>query len=381
MKKVLLNIVLGVFCAALIGCNASEKASNKFTKSYTLIKEPVHKSLFFSGTIKPLRERPLVSPTDAVIESFDYRYGQLVKKGSIVATLSSSQLQKQYSDALTEYLKAKDNYNISRSKFTGTQSLWNSGLLSKNNFLSEKSSVNTARISLLQATTKLKEMITKTEGDNSTTFSALNIAEFAKVQQALTAEHNKIHVKAPISGILLYPPKSSEEKTGVLALGSSLKSGQLIGLIGDVSGLTIEIDVPEIDIVKIHTGMKAKVTGVALGNNVFLGELIAVNAQASTSSGNALPSFNATIQVKHLKEEERSWVKIGMSASIELIIEGAVSISIPIQAIEQQKNSSVVRVKKADGTIDVRRITTGSAEADRVAVESGLAVGEVVVYD
>ena len=42
---------------------------------------------------------------------------------------------------MTDYLKAKDSDTIAKAKFTGTQDLWGSGLLSKNNYLSEKSNV------------------------------------------------------------------------------------------------------------------------------------------------------------------------------------------------------------------------------------------------
>ncbi|WP_232220322.1 efflux RND transporter periplasmic adaptor subunit [Legionella tunisiensis] len=91
----------------------------------------MQKTLYFSGTIQPLQESTLTSPMDAIVETMHYHYGQLVKKGDIVVTLNSTDLQRQYNDTLTEYLKAKDNFTVAKAKFIGTQELWDAGLLSK----------------------------------------------------------------------------------------------------------------------------------------------------------------------------------------------------------------------------------------------------------
>lgn len=75
-----------------------------------------------------------------------------------------------------------------------------------------------------------------------------------------------IHLKAPNDGVLLYPPKAGEDKSVRVSVGASVKSGQVIGLIGDLSGISIEIDVPEIDITQVQAGMNATVRGLLLVN-------------------------------------------------------------------------------------------------------------------
>lgn len=94
-----------------------------------------------------------------------------------------------------------------------------------------------------------------------------------------------IHLKSPRDGVLLYPPKAGEDKSVRVNVGSTVKSSQVIGLIGDLSGISIEIDVPEIDITQIQTGMNAVVSGVAFGKYPLKGQLVAVNAQASNNNG------------------------------------------------------------------------------------------------
>ncbi len=74
-----------------------------------------------------------------------------------------------------------------------------------------------------------------------------------------------------------------------MTVGSTIKSGQVIALIGDLKGISVEIDVPEIDIDKIRPGMQATISGVAFGRHQLKGKLVAVNAQASNTSTEDYP--------------------------------------------------------------------------------------------
>lgn len=379
MKTIQLLLMFLLSCI-LIACDGDKKPVPKTVQTYVVKREAIHKNLFFTGTIQPLRESTLSAPFDAVVQTMNYHYGQLVQQGDVVMTLDSADLQKQYNDTLTEYLKAKDSYNISKAKFVGTKDLWDAGLLAKNNYLSEKSSVDTARVTLMQATRKLGEMLEKMDDQGKQDLSSLDIAEFDKVRQAFTGQHNLIHLKATGSGILLYPPKNGDDKTDKLNVGSTVKAGQVIALIGDLSGISVEIDIPEIDIDKIHPGMKAAITGVALGNEALHGEVVAVNAQASATSG-TLPSFTAIVEVKQLNNEQKMRVKVGMSAAIALAVDTENQLQIPIAAVKQNKGSTVVKVKAKDGTVSEKVVATGSAEADKVIVLAGLDENETIIYD
>lgn len=376
-KLTVVFILLGLLTAC---GSADRKKTEARMQRYVVKAEPLHKTLYFTGTIQPLGESSLICPMDAVVETMPFHYGQTVKKGEVIFTLSSHELQKQYNETLTDYLKAKDNYSVAQTKFTGTQELWDAGLLSKNNFLSEKSSLATARVALMQATSKLTEMLEKIDDSAAQNLSKLSITEFDKVRQALTGNHNLIRLKAPRDGILLYPPKTGEDKSGKLTVGTSVKAGQVIALVGDLSGLSVDIEIPEIDIDKMHTGMRAKITGIALGKQILEGEVVAVNAQASTVATAALPSFSAVVEVKTLNESQRPWVKVGMSASIEIDIDEKEQLVVPIAALIQEKGRAVVNIQSKDGAVK-RIITTGAAQADKVVVAAGLKAGEVIVYD
>ncbi|MBA2655390.1 MAG: efflux RND transporter periplasmic adaptor subunit [Tatlockia sp.] len=376
-NSILVIILLGLLTSC--GSQQSQK-KNSGQKTYEVKTQPVHNRLYFSGTIQPLQESALTTPLSAVVQTMHYHYGQQVKKGDIILTLISSELEKQYDATLTDYLKAKDSYAIAQAKFTGTQDLWNAGLLAKNTFLSEQSGLASSRVALMQATRKLKEMMENIDHEGVDKLSTLNIAEFEKVRQALAGHHNSINLKAPSDGVLLYPPKTSESQ-GKLTVGTTLKAGQVVALVGDLTGIRIEIDIPEVDIDKIHSGMLAKVTGIALGKQVLKGTLVAVNAQASSTNGSALPTFSAVVEVKLLNEIQRSWIKVGMSSSIEIAVDSEEQLLIPIAALKLEKGKSIVNLQEKDGSLKQRIVTTGAAQTDKVVIASGLKPGDVVAYD
>lgn len=361
------------------GCHQNRPAKGSKTHTFTVKQETLHKSLYFTGTIQPLKEQSITCPMNAVIQSVQVHYGQWVKKGEIIATLHSPELQKQYNEALTTYLKAKDDYSIAQAKFAGTQSLWDAGLIAKNNFLNEQSSLATTRITLMQAKLRLADMVVKVDEEHALAFSSLTLSEFSEVKNALKGEHNTIHLKAPINGLLLYPPKSTDESTRQLSTGMSLKSGDVFALVGDLTGIQVEINIPEVDIAYVQPGMKAHITGVALANTVLDGHVVAVNAQASNNDNNGLPSFHAIIEVPRLLPKDRPLIKVGMSASIELMIEEKKALFIPIHAVHYSEGHSIVTVKTKEGPVTTRIITTGSAQANTVVVLSGLQEGDVII--
>ncbi|MFA6301582.1 MAG: efflux RND transporter periplasmic adaptor subunit [Legionella sp.] len=381
MNKYCTCMIAAILSGFLFACSNHDQKKTVTATSYQVKPMPLHKSLHFSGSIQPIREYTLSTPMEAVVETMNFHYGQRIKKGDVILTLSSTELQKQYNDTLTEYLKCKDAYAIAKAKFIGTQDLWDSGLLSKNNYLSEKSGVTTSRVTLMQATRKLNELLEKMNDKTLRDVSSLSLADFDKLKQILGARHNLIQIKAPGNGVLLYPPKSGDDKTARVTVGATVKSGQVLGLVGDLQGISVEIDVPEIDIEKIRPGMQATISGIAFGKHQLKGKLVAVNAQASTVSSGGLPSFTAVVEVSHLTAEQQPYIKVGMSATIELSVDSQNELLIPIAAVKRDKGNSVVLVQLAKGETEKRIITTGAAQADSVVVETGLKAGEVVVYD
>lgn len=375
MKYLLLLLLI-----AITACNEAPKKGGQKTHQYKVKAVPITHTLHFTGNFQPLQEAAIINPMNGTIQNMFYHYGESVKKNDVIAIINSSELQKQYGDTLTEYLKAKDNFAIVQAKFIGSKNLWLEGLLSKNTYLSERSTLNSARVALMESQRKLAELLERLEESSFKNLSALSISDFIQVQKAFNRPHSLIYLKAPISGLLLYPPKASEDKLNLARVGAPLKAGQVLALVGDLSGVSIEIEVPEIDVIKLHRGMSANIIGVALEGEELKGRVVAVNAQTSETNTNGLPTFKAIIEVPSLTTRQQQLIKVGMSAEIELTVEDSHQLAIPIQAVKQQAGKSLVEILEKSHT-RMQIVTTGSTLADQVVIKSGLKSGDIIQYE
>jgi hypothetical protein len=148
---------------------------------------------------------------------------------------------------------------------------------------------------------------------------------------------------------------------------------------GDLTGVSIEIDVPEIDITALKVGMPAIVRGVALGKEALQGTLVAINAQASTTNNTSLPTFTANVEVKHLSPTQQDVIKVGMSATVELTMNSTNKLLIPVAAIYLQNGKNFVQRHTSDGQIIEQPIITGAVHDKQVIVESGLKLGDEII--
>ena len=362
----------------LLACS-KQKVLPNVAKTYAVKTSTVHKDLHFSGIIQPIKEYEITTPMTAVVKTVHYQYGQALQKDQVVFTLFSMDLQRQYQEKLTSYLKSKDRYSILRSKFHGTETLWKEGLESRNNYLNEQSTLVIARIAFIQDLRQLSDLIAKTEEGESQDLAKLSFTEFDKVRLALNSQHNIISLKSPNTGVLLYPPSDDSTQTRMNP-GRTVKANQVLGLIGDLSGIRIEISVPEIDISDIKIGMPAIIRGVAFGRQELHGSIVAINAQASANN-EGLPSFMAVIEVPTLTADQKSWIKVGMSAEIELLIKNRDKLLVPTAAIKSKTGQTWVTVKTPNGKTSPRSVITGTVDNDQVVIIGGLSVGDEVIYD
>lgn len=377
------NYVYQWLCLFLLcGLTAcGQSGSNNKLKTFEIHTSTVRDVLHFTGTVQPLHEVTLTSPVDGIMESVHYPFGQQVKKGEAVFTLNSASLQKQYNDALTDYLKAKDNFSIAKTKFTGTEDLWKAGLISKNNYMSETSNLNTTHVTLMQALHTLSALLEKSGDSSADKLTELNLADFEKVQHALKMQHHLIQFRAPINGVVLYPPISGDTKSHHLMVGSTVKAGQALALIGDLTGILIEIDIPEVDINKIKPGLPAIVRGVAFFQQELKGTLKTITSQAAVTSTGTLPSFQATVEVTSLNPEQRDWIKVGMSTTVEIAVSHAAQLMVPIAAVHLVHGERFVRIRTPNGSIKEQKVITGTATADSVSILEGLKSGDVLIYE
>lgn len=380
MKKLLIIIS----CLSLIACGRPKPHGQQHGRDEQRIVKITtsgfDQTLYFSGTIKPLSLASVTTPYDSVIKEKKVNFGQTVKSGEHLFTIESPQLEKEYDQSLSSYLKAKDDLSMATTKFSGTQDLYQLGLISKNEYLSQESNLSNLKIALIQKERDLEEMFSKIGRTDVDLIKKLKISDTEGVSKALEDKLGQIPIYAPASGVFLEPPKTTGDNDKTLEIGSDVKQGSPLGLIGNMDGVTISIKISEIDLQKITPGLKAVITSIAFPSEELKGEIVRINSQASSTGGamGALPTFAGEVLVPKLTAAQKKLIKVGMTAKVEVKIKQEASIRVPLNAVFQDQGKLFIKVR-VNGKFQSVPVITGPASADRVIIKEGLKDGDEIL--
>lgn len=377
-------IVLMLFFLCLTACGSSDKTA--VTGKQETIKvepKPLTTSLYYSGTVQPFKTIVVISPAEGVIQEASFHYGDIVKQGQLLFTISSEKFQTDYKSALMQYLKSKNEFDTSNVQLKEGDFLHKNQLISDDDFKTKQTSYYNAQLSYIQAKDTLAAML-KQMDVKGFRLDELTIENIEKINQAMHAQGDKqmLRVTSPVDGVVLLPSKSdsTDDSTKKIGKGDAVKQGDVIAVVGDISGLTIRVNVNEFNINQIKVGQKVQVTGPAFGSFTLQGEISGVDRQAQSSQG-GMPTFPIEVTVPKMTVEQQGIIHAGMSAKVQIDIEGPPQITIPIQAVFEKKGVPYVKVKNArSGKIEDVAVKTGQTTEDAVVIESNLNKGDEVVF-
>lgn len=378
MAKKLLSIIFVLLM--LNACGSNDNSSTGKDRVLTVESNVLSTSLFFSGTIQPLKTNVVTSPAEGVIDDMAFHYGDDVKPNQLLFVISSEKFKTDYKNALMQYIKAKNEFTNARSQLTESTFLHKNQLISDDDFKSKQSNYYNAQLSMVQAQDALTLMI-KQLAVPGINLDQLNIENISKITQAMNVQggSQKLRVIAPLSGVALLATKSGGgEETKKLEKGDQVKQGDVLAVIGDVNGLSIRISVNEFNINQLKVGQKVKVTGAAFPDIVLDGQITGLDHQGQVATG-GMPSFPVEIVVPKLTPAQLAVIHIGMSAKVEIRIEQPKQITVPINAIVQKQGGTFVRKQDEHGKMQEVAVKTGATTMDEVVIESGLRMGDKIL--
>jgi macrolide-specific efflux system membrane fusion protein len=223
-----------------------------------------------------------------------------------------------------------------------------------------------ADISAAQASTNLANATTTTADQAQVAYlNARNAdAKAIAAEAALRAQAAFASLVAPADGIV----------TAVnVRVADTASSSTAISLAS--STLQVTTSIVESDIGKISTGQKATVTISAV--DASLGGTVSAIAPSGSASGN---SGVVSFSVQVLLDAPPDSVRPGMSADVSVVTASATNVlAIPSRALSGSAGNYTVRVMAADGTVAARSVTVGLVTSSLAEIQSGLQAGEQVV--
>lgn len=182
-------------------------------------------------------------------------------------------------------------------------------------------------------------------------------------------------ITAPISGTVIEKNTKAGDKV------DGIDSGTL-AVLYDLSCLTLQVNVSELDIGKVREGQQVELTADALPGRTFQGVVDRVSINGTTTNG--FTTYPATIRV-----EEYGDLKPGMNVSATILGDTASgALTVPVPAVSRGNKVLVVPAGALgeDGTLtdpsllEERTVTLGVSDGQYIQVTGGLAEGDTVAY-
>lgn len=191
-------------------------------------------------------------------------------------------------------------------------------------------------------------------------------------------------IRAPMSGIVISRNMREGELTTAV---SYYGEGAAIVTIGDLSTMLVKVDLNEVDVDKLRTGLEVKITVDALPDARYTGRLTRIAPASQVQQrepGSTIVRFPIEVTVEDADEALRP----GMTANVEVICESVKDVLwVPNDALfekedeEGKKFVSIVPAEEKEngkGETEDREVTTGLSNDSRTEIRSGLAEGEKV---
>ena len=256
------------------------------------------------------------------LQSLNVKEGSTVRKGQVLARVSSAQMESTQRSAQATLEQAQDAYERLKK-------------VHDNGSLPE---------------IKWREMVANLEKAQA----ALDLAN------AMLADNT---ITAPFSGTVA--SLNAE-------LGENITPLKPVMRIINTEGLTVKISVPENEIAKVRVGDTAEVVVPALGDRRFMGKVTEKSMTASL--------LTHSYPVKVLIEQPDEELVPGMISKVVLSADVSTGIIVPANAILTNEDGRFVWVAE-EGRATRRNITISGYSGSGVIVSEGLQAGDVVIVE
>lgn len=277
----------------------------------------------------------IVPRLSGIVESVSANAGDVVRKGQVLAVISSHAL----ADQRSESIAAQQRLALARTTFAREKTLWEEKISAEQDYLQARNAMQEADIAAQSARQKLAAL-------GATTNTTGNLTRY--------------EIRSPIDGTV------TDKR---IAIGASLKDDTTIFIVADLSSVWADIVVPAKDLNAVRTGQQANVKAIAFdheasGTLSYVGAL--VGAQTRTASARIV-----------LPNPKGVW-RPGLPVTVNLVLASVdVAIAVPVEAIQTINDAPVV-FGRHDESFDARPLTLGRSDGVFTEVLDGLRAGEQI---
>lgn len=325
------------------------------------------------GNVEPMTTVAVRSQVEGTLLSVAFTPGQEVKKGQVLFTIDPRPFQAQLSQAEANLLKAmaavKQGQDIVERDMA---TLNNDRVIAKRDAtLVEAGVIPREQYDNDEAKLKADEATVRADQSAVANLQAAQKAEQANVENA-RVQLSYTTIRSPIDG-----------KTGnlVVTTGNLVRANDTTPMvtITTSSPIYVTFSVPERDLVRIRQASGKEgltVDGQIPGDesNPAKGKLSLVDNTVDPTTGTVRLKATFINQDRRLYPGQFVNVVLTLGTDTQAVV-------VPSQAVQIGQDKSFVYVAKADGTVEMRTVQTGTTVESMTVISDGLKPGEQVVTD
>lgn len=405
MKRlpVLLAVIIGIAIVLVVAkfANRGEQTSLP-VKLITVHRGSFQTRLAENGVVQHPRTATIPTLVAGNVAQFFAKPGDSVGAGQLLATIENPALESTAAGSQADYTSAVANIRTARineqnarvtyvaqvqtarSNLDEAQRVYNADValfrnraIPRNQVDADRATLEKMRVAYDQAVRQLQLGAVTGYGENSVQYAQAAAEKAAIANRANQEQVAFTRISAPFSGIIQSIATQPNDPLTALRPGDPVSAGQMLFTIAESSGYIVKAQVDEQDIINVHVGQGALVSGQDFPGKQIAGRvaLIAPIATKSTDASSTAKQVLTTIRL----ENSPPYLRDGMTVDIDILTADVHNVlTVPNDAITSENGKSYVFVVR-HGVAHKAAVRTGESNDSRTIVRSGLAAGDVIV--
>jgi RND family efflux transporter MFP subunit len=339
----LLILIIGIASRLIAAHRLANAATANATPTVSIIAPTTATQaqiLVLPGSVKAFYEAPIYAQVSGYLENWSADIGTKVKKGQVLATISTPNLDQQLLQAKANLNSAIANQNIAAT----TATRWNA--------------------------MRAGDAVSQQDADQKNATAAATKAATAAAQAAvdgLEAQEEFKQITAPFDGIV------TARNTDVGALISTGTPGQTpLFTVDDESRLRIYVNVPESYAAEVKDSSGATFTVPDYPGRTFHATLAATSGAIDPSSGTLLVQFQADNTGGALQPGSFAQVSISLPASDQ-------ALSVPSSVLMFRDNGMEIATLGPNNRVIIKPITIARDLGNTVQIATGITKSDKLI--
>ena len=356
MKKTFKIILgIGLLIALLVVLKYFKDSNSKSIEDFK-VEEPFYTSIntkiVATGKLNPEEEVELKPQISGIIDKIMVEEGDIVRKGDVIAKIRVVPNEQSLVGASGQISSAKLSYNNSKIVYDRNKSLFEKGVISRQDFENSELSLNQANETLMQAQNNYQ------------------IIKRGSLSGGGSANTN---IVALIPGTILEIPVREGDQ---VIESNNFNAGTTIATIADMSKMIFEGKVDEAEVGKLEEGKEIKVILGAINEKEFPAKLTFVAPKGQEENGAVQFTIKADVEV-----EQSTKIRAGYSANAEIEMESKDSILVIKESLLQFNRITekpFVEIQKSEGVFEKMNVDLGLSDGINVEITEGVKEGDKI---